>query len=124
MAKTPERELLLTDNYGNKAAETTFTTFRGQDKLYRVGDVHLVFIKGSPGQPRIFMGRFRITAIEFKRIRIVSASEIIKDLGRRRSLPDPQGSFYRLMSFFYSKKSWWDGRDTVLQKIYLEKIEE
>lgn len=120
MAHEPKQVIEFTDEYGQKIYLPVFSTFRGQNTRYEVGRIHDVVLVGISG--RKDLGPHRITAIEYKRIRNVSASEIIMDLGKRMALPDPRATFFKLMRSFYKNNPWWDEEDTILQKLTLEKI--
>lgn len=119
--RKPETDLKFSQNWGGKLEHARFTTFRGQDKLYKVGELYPVTLVSGLWHSEQRFGHVRLLAIEFKRIQDISLEEIIADIGRRTS-SNPRKYFIELMKDFYGLKRWWDGEYTVIQKLTFEKL--
>lgn len=92
-----------------------------QDKLFKLGsDLPVTLASGLFHEAKSF-GYVKVLAIEFKRIKDVTITEILADIGRRTST-QPRVYFYKLMKDFYGHKRWWDGKYTVIQKLTVEKL--
>lgn len=122
MSRKFETDVKFTDTWGEKLEKPAFFTSRGQDKLYKVGEVYDVLLVGGIFHKGRNYGPHRCYKIEFKRLCEYTADEIIADIGRRRALPNPRRAFFNVMKAFYEHKKWWDSEYTVLQKVYFEKI--
>jgi hypothetical protein len=116
------KKLKFTETWGNKIFSRSFTTFRGQDPVYHVGETYDVVLLQDDVEVKN-LGPHLVVQIEFKRICDIAASEIIQDMGRRKSLPDPRMAFFYFMKKLYADRPWWKEEKTILQKLYLEKLE-
>lgn len=121
VARKLESDIKFSQNWGGKLDEPRFTTFRGQDKLYKVGQHYPVTIVSGLYHNKESKGFAVLISVEFKRIQDVSIDEILADIGRRTSA-QPRRYFFNIMKDFYQYKKWWDGEYTVLQKLTFEFI--
>ena len=117
MGRKIETELNFLQNYGGKLDRDEFTTFRGSDKLYKKDSILAVNERRGFLREKVFWGTVVVTEIVFKRIKDIHIDELLGDIGRRTS-GQPRAYFYKLMEGWYKNKSWWDGENTVLQKLY------
>lgn len=121
MSRKFETELKFSQNWGGKLDQPRYTTVRGQDKLYREGDVLPVTLATGLYHTKKSAGHVVVVRVEFKRLRDFTIQEILEDIGRRTS-GEPRKYFFKLMEDFYKFKRWWDGEYTVLQKLTLDKM--
>lgn len=123
-ARLIESEIKFNSTYGHKLERDVFTTIRGQDKLYKVGtDVKITLVSGVHGIGKDY-GYRRIYRVEFKRIMDFQKQEIVRDLGATIAGNNPKLSLYHLLKRIYEKKFYWNGWYTVMQKVYLERLDQ
>lgn len=121
MTRKPETAIKFSRNWGGKLDMARFTTVRGQDKLYKEGEIYPIILASGLWHEKKEFGPARLLKIEFKRIEDFNIAEILADIGRRTS-GQPRSFFFHLLEDYYKHKSWWDGMYSVVQKLTLEYI--
>lgn len=121
MGRKYEKELKFSKNWGGKLDMARFTSVRGQDKLFKAGEIHTISLASGLFHDQKNFGYARLLKIEFKRIEDFTIDEILVDIGRRTS-GQPRNYFYKLLEEFYKHKKWWDGTYSVVQKLTFEYI--
>jgi hypothetical protein len=122
MTQKHEVEIKFTQDWGGKLNEDSFTTVRGQDKIYTPGKIYPVTLVAGLFHTKKAVGPCRLVKLEFKRIRDFTAEEIRKDIGVQASGENPASNFYKILDAFYGRKVWWNAEYTVVQKLLLEKV--
>lgn len=124
MGKKHETEIKFTQDWGGKLGENSFTTVRGQDRIYEQGKIYPVTLIAGLFHTKKNIGPCLLAKLEFKRIRDFTDEEIRKDIGPEASRRDPMHNFYEILKAWYARKAWWDGEYSVVQKLALEKLKE
>jgi len=122
MARQHETEISFSDTWGGKIEHVIFKTVRGQDKVYKVGQVYPCTLIAGLFHKKTNLGMHELLGIEWKRIRDFTTAEVLADIGQVRAGSEPKREFLEILKAFYSKKGWWDGEYTIMQRLTLEKI--
>lgn len=100
-------------NWNNKLLCSVFTTIRPAYKKYSVEDVFDIRIDEK------FFCYAKVLKSE-----VISLKDIIKSGFHLTDTGMNEKGFMEFMTKMYSKKSWWNGEETEMKIIFLEKIQQ
>jgi hypothetical protein len=118
----PETVLEFSSEWGGKIYHEHLTTVRGQDKLYLTGSIMPAIFKNGIYHVDKTVGNFQVQMIVWRRICDFTQMEIVDDIGTAAAGNNPQLAFFEILAQWYAKKPWWQGKYTVMQKLYLRRV--